>query len=65
MIEPFADWNREPHRRGYIAHHDYFAASVDELHGSGLHPIVATSDMPNKLQFRAGLVVASVAGAGA
>jgi ubiquinone/menaquinone biosynthesis C-methylase UbiE len=61
MIEPFADWNREPHRRGYIAKHDYFAASVDDLRRVGLTPLVATADMPNKLQFRAGVVVASVA----
>jgi len=60
MIEPFADWNREPHRRGYIGQHDYFAASVDDLHRFSLNPVVATADMPNKLQFRAGLVVASV-----
>ena len=60
MIEPFADWNAESHRRGYIARHDYFASTVDELRGSGLTPVVATADMPNKLQFRAGLVVASV-----
>lgn len=62
MIEPFADWNREPHRRGYIARHDYFAAGVEDLHRSGLHPVVATADMPNKLQFRAGLVVAAATG---
>ena len=61
MIEPFADWNREPHRRGYIGQHDYFAACVDDLHRFSLSPVVATADMPNKLQFRAGLVVASVA----
>ncbi len=62
MIEPFADWNTEPHRRGYIARHDYFASTVEELKGSGLTPLVATADMPNKLTFRAGLVVAAVRG---
>jgi len=58
MIEPFADWNTEPHRRGYIARNDYFASTVDGLRDSGLTPLLATVDMPNKLAFRAGLVVA-------
>jgi SAM-dependent methyltransferase len=61
MIEPFADWNADGHRREYIRRHDYFAARVDELPRYGLIPLVATADMPNKLSFRAGLVVASVA----
>ena len=60
MIEPFADWNTEPHRRGYIERHDYFASSVDALRTRGLEPVLATVDMPNKLSFRAGLVVAEV-----
>jgi ubiquinone/menaquinone biosynthesis C-methylase UbiE len=60
MIEPFADWNTEPHRRGYIERHDYFASTVDALRASGLEPVLATVDMPNKLSFRAGLVVAEV-----
>jgi hypothetical protein len=63
MIEPFADWNADGHRREYIRRHDYFAARVDEMHRYGLHPIVATADIPNKLSFRAGLVVASVGAA--
>ena len=60
MIEPFADWNTEPHRRGYIERHDYFASTVEGLRASGLIPVLATADMPNKLSFRAGLVVAEV-----
>ena len=60
MIEPFADWNAEGHRREYIRRHDYFAARVDELPRYGLTPVAATSDMPNKLAFRAGIVVAKV-----
>jgi hypothetical protein len=62
MIEPFADWNAEPHRRGYIVRNDYFASTIDGLRDSGLRPIVATVDMPNKLSFRAGLVVAEPVG---
>ena len=63
MIEPFADWNTEPHRRGYIVRNDYFASTIESLRDSGLRPIVATADMPNKLSFRAGLVVAEPADA--
>jgi hypothetical protein len=59
MIEPFADWNIEPHRRGYIARNDYFASTVEGLRDSALTPLLATVDMPNKLSFRAGLVVAA------
>ena len=58
MIEPFADWTTEPHRRGYITRHDYFASTVEGLRESGLTPLVTFVDMPNKLSFRAGLVVA-------
>jgi SAM-dependent methyltransferase len=65
MIEPFADWNAEGHRLEYIRRHDYFAARVDELPRYGLRPVVATADMPNKLTFRAGLVVAAVERQGA
>jgi hypothetical protein len=62
MIEPFLDWNMDGHRRDYIARHDYFTGRIQELRRYGLEPIVATADMPNKLSFRAGLVVATVAG---
>jgi len=60
MVEPFLDWNAEGHRRRYIATHDYFSLRVEELRRYGLEPIVATADMPNKLSFRAGVVVAAV-----
>jgi SAM-dependent methyltransferase len=63
MLEPFADWNLEGHRREYIRRHDYFAARVSDLEHYGLVPLVATADVPNKLAFRAGLVVAEVEGA--
>ena len=37
-----------------------FASTVDGLRASSLAPVLATADMPNKLSFRAGLVVAEV-----
>jgi hypothetical protein len=60
MIEPFADWNADGHRRDYIRRYDYFAGRIDELPRYGMKPVVATADIPNKLSFRAGLVVAAV-----
>jgi SAM-dependent methyltransferase len=59
MIEPFRDWNADGHRRKYIERNDYFDAWVADLPTYGLTPIVATGDMPNKLSFRAGVVIAS------
>jgi ubiquinone/menaquinone biosynthesis C-methylase UbiE len=60
MIEPFADWNAEGHRREYIRRHNYFAGRIADLPRFGLTPAVVTADMPNKLSFRAGLVAADV-----
>ncbi len=60
MVEPFRDWNLDGHRRKYIQRYDYFAASIADLARYGLTPIVATADMPNKVTFRAGVVIASV-----
>jgi SAM-dependent methyltransferase len=60
MIEPFADWNADGHRLAYIRRHDYFSAAVDDLPSHGLRPVVASADIPNKLSFRAGLVIAEV-----
>jgi ubiquinone/menaquinone biosynthesis C-methylase UbiE len=60
MVEPFRDWNADGHRRKYIERYDYFAASIGELASHGLTPIVATADMPNKVTFRAGVVIAAV-----
>jgi SAM-dependent methyltransferase len=59
MVEPFRDWNADGHRRKYIERNDYFDAWVADLPKYGLTPIVATADMPNKLSFRAGVVIAS------
>jgi hypothetical protein len=60
MIEPFYDWNAAGHRRKYIERYDYFDARIEDLPEYGLTPIVATADMPNKLAFRAGVVVTAV-----
>jgi len=58
MFEPFADWNSTPARRAKIAASGYFSVRVDELSSYGLQPILATDDMPTKLNYGIGLVVA-------
>jgi hypothetical protein len=60
MIEPFRDWNTDGVRRRYVEHHGYFDAWVADLESVGLNPLVATADMPNKISFHVGLVIAAV-----
>jgi hypothetical protein len=60
MIEPFREWNSDGHRPDYIKHHDYWSGAIADLQSCGLRPIAATADMPQKLTFRAGIVVAEV-----
>jgi ubiquinone/menaquinone biosynthesis C-methylase UbiE len=59
MVEPFADWNATPERRKTISDRRLFSASVNDLPRYGLRPVFATSDMPTKLNYGIGLVVAS------
>lgn len=61
MIEPFRDWNDDGWRRNYILRHRYFQGRVAELTSMGLEPIHVLADLPNKLSFRVGLVIARVA----
>jgi len=60
MIEPFRDWNEAGARLQYIKGHDYFDASVGELRSFGLEPVAVMHDIPNKVAFHVGLVVAKV-----
>ena len=48
--------------RQYVEVRKYFDAKVGDLKGFGLRPLVATADFPNKVTFRAGLVIAEVIG---
>jgi len=61
MIEPFRDWNADGHRRDYIVANDYFSAAVWDLKEFGLDPVAVYADIPNKLSFAVGLVLARVA----
>jgi hypothetical protein len=60
MIEPFKEWNSDGHRPEYIRRHDYWSGAINDLPSYGLTPIAASADMPQKLTFRAGIVVAEV-----
>jgi tRNA G46 methylase TrmB len=61
MIEPFHELNAEGLRRQFIASSHYFDARIDALPRYGLRPIFTLSDMPNKVLFHVGLVVADLA----
>ena len=58
MFEPFAEWNKNPMRRGRISSRGYFAASFADLRRYGFEPVFTSGDMPTKLAYGVGLVVA-------
>jgi len=58
MFEPFADWNSDPVRRARISSRGYFAAGFADLPKYGLEPVFTSGDMPSKLGYGVGLVVA-------
>jgi hypothetical protein len=60
MIEPFREWNADGPRREFIRRFDYWSGAMADLPAFGLVPIAATIDMPQKLTFRAGMVIAEV-----
>ena len=59
MFEPFAEWNVSPQRRHKIRSRNYFSAAISDLPGYGLKPIYSTDDMPSKLAYGIGFVVAA------
>jgi ubiquinone/menaquinone biosynthesis C-methylase UbiE len=60
MIEPFHELNAEGLRRHYIESNQYFDARIASLPRFGLRPVFTLHDMPNKVLFHVGLVVAEV-----
>ena len=60
MVEPLYEWHASGHRRDLIAAKGYFAQPIEGLDKFGLEPIVAMADMPHKLDYQPGLVVAKV-----
>ena len=58
MIEPWQDFNREKPWSDYIQRTGYFQCPVDDLPDFGLQPVYTNVQMPQKVQFRAGTVIA-------
>ena len=58
MIEPFADFNRDPLRKARTRAKGYFSLDLDDLKRFGLEPIFVFDDMPQKITLGAGLVLA-------
>lgn len=58
MIEPWRDFNLEDPGRAYIRRQGYFAARVKDIESYGFKVVLATDDLPQKVQFKAGPVVA-------
>ena len=56
MIEPFANFNDDKHRR--LAHKakNFFSMRLEELPGAGLEPLAVFSDWPQKISEGVGLV---------
>jgi hypothetical protein len=57
-----AEWNTAPARRRTIKSRRLFSASIAELTTYGLTPVFTTDDMPSKLAYGVGLVVAATGG---
>ena len=61
MIEPFRDWNQTPLRRAKTQGWGLFSAPIGDLPTYGLTPVHSTDDMPMKVYYGVGLVVAEKA----
>jgi SAM-dependent methyltransferase len=59
MVEPFADWNKTGIRNAKVRSLQYFACPIADLPDYGLQPVFVSDDMPNKLGYGVGLVVAA------
>ena len=57
MIEPFADFNRDPLRRACTKAKGYFSLGLGDLKRFGLEPVFVFDDIPQKITLGAGLVV--------
>lgn len=64
LIEPWKDFNLDEPGRTYIRRQGYFAASAKDLRRYGFGPVLVSDDIPQKVQFKAGPVVARRLGLG-
>lgn len=58
LIEPWRDYNLTDPGRAYIRRVGYFTGRIDDLKKYGFKNAMATGDIPQKVQFNAGPVVA-------
>lgn len=58
MVEPFADFNRDPLRRNYVEAKDYFSLRADQLREHGLEPVFDYGAIPHKIHLGVGFIVA-------
>jgi len=58
LVEPWRDFNHTDPGRTYIRRLGYFHGQARELEKYGFTPILVTDDLPQKVQFRVGPVVA-------
>lgn len=58
LVEPWRDYNMSQHARAYIRRAGYFAGRIKHLEKLGFHVVFETKDIPQKVQFVAGPVVA-------
>ncbi len=58
LIEPWRDFNSKEPARSYIHRQGYFAARVKDIEKYGFKVVLASEDIPQKVQFNAGPVIA-------
>ena len=58
LIEPWRDFNQTGVGRAYVRRMGYFAGRAADLKKYGFAPVLVTDDLPQKVQFSAGTVVA-------
>lgn len=58
LIEPWRDYNQKSPGRDYIRRMGYFSAKISDMRKFGLTVIMDTQNIPQKVQFNAGPIVA-------
>ncbi len=57
LIECWRDFNRDGPGRDYVRRQGYFAGQVADLENHGFRVVLATDDLPQKVQFSSGPVI--------
>jgi len=62
MLEPFKDFNTDAMTKTYLEKSKYFQGDVEGLAAHGLNPVFVCDDLPQKLNYNAGVVVCQKTG---